>query len=349
MTEEVMMVPTQEFERLQDYYKGQISQSALLNKAGRLAAEKHLILSNPKIPDATAVRMTKPLAREQARLTKRIRTGTCIPAGAGMPSEAMVDSPLENLLKKIIEKEVPAAAAGPATPATPVIKKEPVAGPSGIKIKKESKSVKPPIPPKPFVSAKKPKSTGGIKKAAFLGATKALLKPDSTRNSSIATPTTTTTKAVTVPKRKPRRNTPTPKRLLFKSYKKVGKSGTNRPEDPWAMTRTKPRRSKRIKRKQRGRGFNLQSLLNKTGIKFHWPGYQYMGPRTRLKRGDPGINRLDRIAKQHDIDYSHAKNLQDKWKADAKMINAIDKLPGSKTLTERIVKRIMQAKKRFKL
>ena len=57
-----MMVPTQEFERLQDYYKGQISQSALLNKAGRLAAEKHLILSNPQIPDATAVRMTKPLA-----------------------------------------------------------------------------------------------------------------------------------------------------------------------------------------------------------------------------------------------------------------------------------------------
>ena len=176
MTEEVMMVPTQEFERLQDYYKGQILQSALLNKAGRLAAEKHFILSNRKIPDATAVRMTKPLAREQARLTKQIRTGTRIPAGAGMPSEAMVDSPLENLLKKIIEKEVPAAAGTPATPATPVIKKEPVAGPSGIKIKKESKSVKPPIPPKPFVSAKKPKSTRGIKKAAFLGATKALLR-----------------------------------------------------------------------------------------------------------------------------------------------------------------------------
>ena len=175
MTEEVMMVPTQEFERLQDYYKGQISQSALLNKAGRLTAEKHLILSNPQIPDATAVRMTKPLAREQARLTKRIRTGTRIPAGAGMPSEAMVDSPLENLLKKIIEKEVPAAPTAGAA-ATPVIKKEPVAGPSGLKIKKESKSVKPPIPPKPFVSAKKPKSTGGIKKAAFTGATKALLK-----------------------------------------------------------------------------------------------------------------------------------------------------------------------------
>ena len=174
MTEEVMMVPTQEFERLQDYYKGQISQSALLNKAGRLAAEKHLILSNPKIPDATAVRMSKPLAREQARLTKRIRTGTRIPAGAGMPSEAMVDSPLENLFKKIIEKEVPGATA--VTPATPAIKKEPVAGPSGLKIKKESKSVKPPIPPTPFVNAKKPKSTGGIRKAALSGGAKALLR-----------------------------------------------------------------------------------------------------------------------------------------------------------------------------
>ena len=119
------------------------------------------------------------------------------------------------------------------------------------------------------------------------------------------------------------------------------------------MTRTKPppRRSKRIK--QRSQGFNLQRLLSKMGIELHWPSYQYMGLGTRLKkrlkRGDPGINRLDRIAEQHNIDYSWAVNLQDKWKADAKMIKAIDKLPGHKTLTERIVKRIMQAKKRFKL
>ena len=47
-----------------------------------------------------------------------------------------------------------------------------------------------------------------------------------------------------------------------------------------------------------------------------------MGPGThlkkRLKRGNPGINGLDKIAKQHDIDYSQARNLQHKWKADAK-------------------------------
>ena len=115
------------------------------------------------------------------------------------------------------------------------------------------------------------------------------------------------------------------------------------------MTRTRANRTQTRKR----RGFDIQKLLGKTGIEFHWPGYQYMGPGThlkkRLKRGDPGINRLDKIAKQHDIDYSHAKNLQDKWKADAKMIKAIDKLPERRTMTERIVKKLMQAKKRFKL
>jgi len=50
----------------------------------------------------------------------------------------------------------------------------------------------------------------------------------------------------------------------------------------------------------------------------------------RLKRGDPGINRLDKIAKQRDTDYSDAKNLQIKGKANAKMIKAIGRLPARK-------------------
>ena len=96
------------------------------------------------------------------------------------------------------------------------------------------------------------------------------------------------------------------------------------------------RRTRRRRKRptQRGRGVDIQKWLGKTGIEFHWPGYQFMGPGThlekRLKRGDKGINRLDRIARQHDIDYSHAKNLQDKWKADTQMIKAIDRLPGKK-------------------
>ena len=70
------------------------------------------------------------------------------------------------------------------------------------------------------------------------------------------------------------------------------------------------RPQKKRKRGQRGAALDIQKLLEKTGKEFHWPRYQYMGPGThlekRLKRGDPGINRLDRISKTHDIDYSHA-------------------------------------------
>jgi len=102
------------------------------------------------------------------------------------------------------------------------------------------------------------------------------------------------------------------------------------------------------RRSQRGGKFDVQKLLNKTGMEFHWPGYQYMGPGTHLKkqlaRGDPGINRLDKIAKIHDMDYDKAKDLKDKWVADRKMIATIDRLPGRKTVTERIVKNIMKAK-----
>ena len=117
----------------------------------------------------------------------------------------------------------------------------------------------------------------------------------------------------------------------------------------------KTTRNKRQKRRrQRGGKFDIQKALSKTGIEFHIPGgYQYAGPGTRLEnrlaRGDPGKNRLDRIAKQHDIAYSYAKNLQDKWRADEDMIRSIDRLPGKKTLTEKTVKKIMQAKKRLKL
>ena len=67
----------------------------------------------------------------------------------------------------------------------------------------------------------------------------------------------------------------------------------------------------------------------------------------RLARRDPGINRLDRIAKAHDIEYDKAKTLKDKWVADRKMIAKIDQLPGRKTLTERIVRRIMKTKLRL--
>ena len=105
--------------------------------------------------------------------------------------------------------------------------------------------------------------------------------------------------------------------------------------------------------RQVGGGLDIQKWLGKTGIEFHLPGHQFTGPGThlekRLKRGDQGINQLDRIARQHDIYYSKAKNLRDKWAADKKMVKAIDALPGCKKPTKFLVKQILKAKQKLKL
>ena len=65
---EVMMVPMDEVNRLSSYYQGQVTESALLNKAGRLAADQHLILRDKSIPNSMAVKLVKPMALEQGRL-----------------------------------------------------------------------------------------------------------------------------------------------------------------------------------------------------------------------------------------------------------------------------------------
>ena len=91
------------------------------------------------------------------------------------------------------------------------------------------------------------------------------------------------------------------------------------------VRRKRPQKGK--KRGQRGAALDIQQLIEKTGKEFHWPKANYLRPGTwlqqRLKRGDRGVNRLDELAKIHDIDYFKAKSLKDKWKADNKMIRAI--------------------------
>jgi len=97
----------------------------LLNKAGRLAAEQHLILKDKNILDSIAVRMTKPMAAEQDRLVKRIRTGKRGPPvyqGTEEP-KGMADGPTENLLKQIIKGLNCPAPPGDAT--APRVKPEP--------------------------------------------------------------------------------------------------------------------------------------------------------------------------------------------------------------------------------
>ena len=115
------------------------------------------------------------------------------------------------------------------------------------------------------------------------------------------------------------------------------------------------RKVRRRKKRQRGGKFDIQKFIEKLGVEFHTDSfkkkkrYQYLGPGTflkkRLARGDPGINCLDRIAKQHDIAYSKARHIQDKWKADDKMVATIDALPGPKSYMEKLSRHIIAAKR----
>ena len=159
---EVVMVPADEFNRLSNYYQGKITESALLNKAGRLAAEQQLILEDKSIPDSLAVRMVKPMALEQSQLVKRVRTGTAQPAsyeGTEEP-EGMADAPIERLLKDVIKKQAPE-----------VIEIESPKKPTGKKkslkkstVKKQPYSPRPDKKPKPSTSGYKP--AGGYKTPA---------------------------------------------------------------------------------------------------------------------------------------------------------------------------------------
>ena len=139
------MVPTKEFDQLVQYYKGEITDNALLNKAGRLAAESHVILGDKSIPDSIAIKQIKPLARQRGRLTKRIRqigplSSNSADVGEDEDEEEgdLVKGPLETMFKQLIKNTSRGTK-------TPKIKEE--APPSTSGVKKKSPAAKTPIPP----------------------------------------------------------------------------------------------------------------------------------------------------------------------------------------------------------
>ena len=79
--DEVYMIPQKDLKQLIQYYKGELTENALLNKAATLAAKKHVLLANPELPPAVVNAQTKPLSQELIKLTKRIRQ---FPGGVGV-------------------------------------------------------------------------------------------------------------------------------------------------------------------------------------------------------------------------------------------------------------------------
>ena len=82
------MIPQKKLDQLVQYYKGELTENALLNKAANLAAQKHVLLSNSKLPASIVNAKTKPISRELTKLTRRLRQ---FPGGVGAPGGAPGD------------------------------------------------------------------------------------------------------------------------------------------------------------------------------------------------------------------------------------------------------------------
>ena len=106
------------------YYKGELTENALLNKATTLAAKKHALLADPQLPPALVNAQTKPLSQELTKLTKHIRQFPGgVGAAGGPPGEEedegdLVTAPVEQWLKRMI-KGSPSTPKPPITPTTP--------------------------------------------------------------------------------------------------------------------------------------------------------------------------------------------------------------------------------------
>ena len=71
--EEVLMIPKKEFNRLMQYYKGQLLENPLLEKTAALSVEKHHLLKDPSIPPGLKKSMLKPLGRKIHFMKKKLQ------------------------------------------------------------------------------------------------------------------------------------------------------------------------------------------------------------------------------------------------------------------------------------
>lgn len=97
----VMLVKPEEFKTLVNYYKGNITESTLLNKAARVAAETRVLIDDETIaPDLKETQM-KEMMRKRSRLAKELRqSAVAIPSASGSDDDRK-DSLQEHVLKGV--------------------------------------------------------------------------------------------------------------------------------------------------------------------------------------------------------------------------------------------------------
>uniref|UniRef100_V5G499 Phospholipase A2-like domain-containing protein n=1 Tax=Anoplophora glabripennis TaxID=217634 RepID=V5G499_ANOGL len=101
----------------------------------------------------------------------------------------------------------------------------------------------------------------------------------------------------------------------------------------------------------------VNDLVDKLPFELHLPGYQYCGPGTqlqkRLKKGQLGVNDLDKKCLAHDIQYQKSSDLKDRHKADYQLeqsawerVKSKDASLGEKAAAW-VVTNIMKAKRKL--
>ena len=109
--EEMIVLPKKELPEIVQWYKGELTSNALLNRAGHLAAKKKRLLADPGLEAAEAVQQTQPLSRALREATKRLRQlpGAEGPGGGGVivdgeeEDENLVSTALEKWMKRMVQ------------------------------------------------------------------------------------------------------------------------------------------------------------------------------------------------------------------------------------------------------
>ena len=164
--EEIIVLPKKELPEIVQWYKGELTSNALLNRAGHLTAKKKRLLADPSLDAAQALQQTQPLSRALREATKRLRQlpGAEGPGGGGVAvdeeeeDENLVSTALEKWMKRMVQSGLkrepktprqPPTTPPPPPPATarPALKR-PAATSSTVQAKKTTTTKKPGPSPK---------------------------------------------------------------------------------------------------------------------------------------------------------------------------------------------------------
>ena len=106
--EEMIVLPKKELPEIVQWYKGELTSNALLNRAGHLAAKKKHLLADPSLDAAQAVQQTQPLSRALREATKRLRQlpgaeGPGVAVDEEEEDENLVSTALEKWMKRMVQ------------------------------------------------------------------------------------------------------------------------------------------------------------------------------------------------------------------------------------------------------